>query len=103
MRGGSERDIVPLAPFRLISLGRKQRGVRDGGSFQRQVKSILRIESTLDQDLVAPCFLSQGLQGRQRQTPLANENLLAPYPHSCLSGDCTGWNTSRVSAAWLKM
>lgn len=60
MRGGRERDIVPLAPFRLISLGRKQWGVRDGGSFQRQVKSILRIESPLDQDLVAPCFLSQG-------------------------------------------
>lgn len=33
MRGGRERDIVPLAPFRLISLGRKQWGVRDGGSF----------------------------------------------------------------------
>jgi len=26
MRGGRERDIVPLAPFRLISLRRKRRG-----------------------------------------------------------------------------
>lgn len=75
MRGGRERDIVPLAPFRLISLGRKQWGVRDGGSFQRQVKSILRIESPLDQDLVAPCFLSQGSQGKRRQTSVAEEKL----------------------------
>lgn len=54
MRGGRERDIVPLAPFRLISLGRKQWGVRDGGGWRRQVKSILRIESPSHQDLVAP-------------------------------------------------
>lgn len=50
-------------------------GVRDGDSFQRQVKSILRIESPLDQDLVAPCFLSQGSQGRRRQTSVAKEKL----------------------------
>lgn len=64
MRGGRERDIVPLAPFRLISLGRKLWGVRDGGSFQRQVKPISRMESPLYQDLVAPCFLSKDSQGR---------------------------------------
>lgn len=94
MRGGRERDIVPLAPFRLISLGRKQWGVRDGGSFQRQVKSILRIESPLDQDLVAPCFLSQGLQGETEADITGKGNLLASHPHSCLSSGCTGWNTS---------
>lgn len=77
MRGGRERDIVPLAPFRLISLRRKRRGVRDGGSFQRQVKSILRIESPSDQDLVALCFLSQG---RWRQTPIAEGKLAASHP-----------------------
>lgn len=75
MIGGRERDIVPLAPFRLISLGRKQWGVRDGGSFQRQVKSISRIESPLDQDLVAPCFLSEGSQGRWRQKLVTEKNL----------------------------
>lgn len=74
MRGGRERDIVPLAPFRLISLGRKLQGVRDGGSFQRQVKSISRMESPLDQDLVAPCFFSKGSQGR-RQKLVTKEKL----------------------------
>lgn len=75
MREGRERDIVPLAPFRLISLGRKLWGVRDGGSFQRQVKSISRMESLLDQDLVAPCFLSKGSQGRWRQKLVTKEKL----------------------------
>lgn len=75
MRGGRERDIVPLAPFRLISLGTKLWGVRDGGSFQRQVKSIVRTESPLDQDLVAPCSLSQGSQGRWRQKLVTKEKL----------------------------
>lgn len=75
MRGGRERAIVPLAPFRLISLGRKLWGVRDGGSFQRQVKSISRMESPLDQDLVAPCFFSKGSQGRRRQKLVTKEKL----------------------------
>lgn len=75
MRGGRERDIVPLAPFRLISLGRKLWGVRDGGSFQRQVKSISRMESPLDQDLVAPCFVSEGSQGRRRKKLVTKETL----------------------------
>lgn len=99
-RGERERDIVPLAPFRLISLGREQLGVRDGGSFQRQVKSIWRIESPLDQDLVAPSFLSRGSQGRQKQRrQQQRENLLAPNPRSCLTSDTAGWSTRRGSAA----
>lgn len=67
MRGGRERDIVPLAPFRLISLGRKLQGVRDGGSFQRQVKIHFKDGEPLGPGPCCSLFPLQGLAGEEAE------------------------------------